>query len=96
MGGTRWRGALRRGDLGRRGNKEARRKDTLGDRSRETRREGGRSREGGIREGEVVGLAVKRRISGGGKNRGTEDKVDSSETKCHLSSGSEPMCKSGA
>lgn len=40
----------------------------------------------GLETGEVVGLAVKRRISRAGKNRGTEDKVDSFETKCHLSS----------
>lgn len=33
-----------------------------------------------------MGLAVKRRISRGGKHRGTEDKVDSFETKCHLPS----------
>ncbi len=36
------------------------------------------------RRKEFVGLAVKRRISQRGKNRGTE--VDSFETKCHLPS----------
>ncbi len=31
-------------------------------------------------------MAVKRRISRGGKHRGTEGKDDSSETECHLPS----------
>lgn len=36
--------------------------------------------------GRAVGLAVKRRISRGGNHRGTEGRVDSFETKCHLPS----------